>query len=1050
MIKTSWITDSIGSEKLERAYTEASRRRLCSAFEIASSKDVSDEQLSFISNALELRVFDLLDDADPKDLMVAASDVFSLARVLELPDTPSERAEALVRLGCLGFLADRGSDVKRILRKQDFTFVTTADIDWGERVWVTILESWLHIFREQGWDDLRAIHQNINDIRSAQRTFEPNYLDIAKANEDTSVAWELVSSYHLAKATEIMGFFRAQGAVEGHFDVREQLEFHFDRSLTAASRGVPINHETLIRLLSRTAQTLIDNSIWTVTRAVNTRVTQFVESLVSPNREQPIFGMLPPQRHTLSEEGLLGSNHRSVVLTLPTSSGKTLIAEFRILQALNQFDTESGWIAYLAPTRALVNQITRRLRSDFADINCVVEKVSPALEIDGLESEMLQDRSIDEQFRILVTTPEKFDLMLRGGWEEKIRRPLTLVVVDEAHGIGTPIRGLRLELLLATINRECRYAQFLLLTPFIRNAKRIASWLAPDSNKSIGIDLDWVPNDRAIVLATPKKGKSRGDFRVEFVTQHTSRETINIPDCLRVGLRRPLGLSWSDVHNSPGKLAASTAQLLHRRGTVIVLVGRPSNSWAVAKALAVKENRVLEHHGDVEHIKTFLEDEMGPEYPLISLLDYGIGVHHSGLSDDARTLIESLTERSILKVLVATTTIAQGVNFPVSGVVFASHQYPYGLDIPPADFWNIAGRSGRIHQEDLGIVALAGHSDDKVKQIEKFLDRSISELNSTLIEMVREVFNSNENLKLEELSYLPEWSAFVQYLTHSYRQIGDHARFASQIEQVLRGTLGFRDLRKKTRRLADDLVNGVYRYTERIKGKPLKLVDTTGFSWESVSHTLLRLKDARLTREIWTPDLFSKDQRSLKQIFGVLLEVPELRKPLREVVRGTDTDGEILSRIVCDWVQGVSLTEIASQYFRQSARNDVESMTKCCTKIFGKLTQTASWGIAALQALAFGDAWETLSTEEQLVARNLPARVYYGVNSDAALALRVLGVPRTAATPLAAELKLETGQSLYKLRSIVRNAGENVWKLALGEKKGLSYHRVWSIMEGDV
>ena len=50
---------------------------------------------------------------------------------------------------------------------------------------------------------------------------------------------------------------------------------------------------------------------------------------------------------------------------MPTSGGKTLLAEFKILQALNQFAADKGWVAYVAPTRALVSQITRRLRKDF-------------------------------------------------------------------------------------------------------------------------------------------------------------------------------------------------------------------------------------------------------------------------------------------------------------------------------------------------------------------------------------------------------------------------------------------------------------------------------------------------------------------------------------------------------------------------------------------------------------------------------------------------------------------------------------------------------------
>jgi len=68
--------------------------------------------------------------------------------------------------------------------------------------------------------------------------------------------------------------------------------------------------------------------------------------------------------------------------------------------------------------------------------------------------------------------------------------------------------------------------------------------------------------------------------------------------------------------------------------------------------------------------------------------------------------MEWLFEESELKFLVATTTIAQGVNFPVTGVVMASHQYPYGEDMPPEDFWNIAGRAGRVGQVSLVVVVL--------------------------------------------------------------------------------------------------------------------------------------------------------------------------------------------------------------------------------------------------------------------------------------------------------------------------------------------------------
>ena len=1051
-----WIVASLGVEKVHHAATEASRRRLRDALGIGGTGRLDDEHLRFIANALELRVTVLLDDGNPDDLCAAAMEAFQVARVLPHEGTPTETAQSLVRLGCLGVLGDRGADVKRLLSNGLPALPKDAS-DWGRHVWSTILDVWLRLLRKQGWEDLDAVQVQVADLRASQHDYEPLFLHEAEQRQDAGPAWELVTTYHLTKAAEILGQYLSQGAVDGRYDVREQLEAQFDRAAAAAATGRLMEREMFIRLLARTAYRLVDNSIWTVTRAVNSRVSTFVESMTSRNRQQPIFEMLPPQRRTLREKGLLGSSHRSVVVSLPTSSGKTFIAQFRILQALNQFDHERGWVAYLAPTRTLVNQVTQRLRRDFADLGITVEKVSPALEIDGLEADMLVDSDVMRQFRLLVTTPEKLDLMLRGDWEQRIGRPLTLVVVDEAHGLASGPRGLRLELLLATINRECRHAQFLLLTPFVPNADEIAQWLAPDSYQSIEIGVDWTPNDRVIAIARPLKGEARGDFGIELLARHTTRKTIEIPETLTLEEHRLLGLSWSRVANSPGRLAAATAQVLQRRGTVIVLVDKPRNTWGVADALKVDENRRGPKSNDLEHIQQFLTEEMGPNFPLATLLEYGIGVHHAGLSDDTRTIVEWLTERNELKVLVATTTIAQGVNFPVSGMVFASHQYPYGQDMPPEDFWNIAGRAGRVDQGDLGIIAMVAHDDAKLKKLDEYIEKSVGELASTLINMVQTLEDQGNLLHLEALSWRPEWSSFLQYLAHTYRQIGSHERFVAEVEQVLRGTLGFQTLRKSHKGWADQLVSGVHNYAEHIEGKPLKLVDATGFSWETVNKTLVRLKEANVTSDAWSPDLFVAPRPDLQRMIGVLLQVPELKKSLGEVTGGPHPDGDTLSRIICDWVKGRALSEMADDYFSGQLGHDddgsgqtdaVAAMTRCCRSIFGRLTQTASWGLAALQSLTVGDAFDSLPADEQRMLRNLPARVYYGVNSEEAISLRLLGVPRTAAERMARQLRVDAAEPLHEVRAKVHGADADTWKAALGDR-GASYHRVWSIIEGE-
>ena len=947
-------------------------------------------------------------------------------------------AEWLVRLGCLAMLGDRGADMRRLLVEDRVPELPLVDDDWGRRVWATTLDIWLRLFRKHGWEDLDRIQANIAALRGQQRDHEPAFLAGLKNARKQGPAWRLIAEYHLAKAAEILGIFTGQGTgPDGRYDIHQQLEAQFDHALGACARGRLIELEVVVRLLAPSASVVADNSIWTVTRAVNSRVSQFVRDVVSRERPRPIFEMLPPQRRTLREAGLLGSGHRSVVVSLPTSSGKTMIAEFRILQALNQFDIERGWVAYLAPTRALVKQITVRLRRDFASLDVGVEHVSPALEIDGIESAMLTDDDESRQFRVLVTTPEKLDLMLRGGWEARIGRPLTLVVVDEAQNLANLSRGIKLELLLATINRECRHAQFLLLTPFIKNAQQIAHWLAPDSHNNVELTVDWAPNDRVVAIAEPKRGEQRGAFRVALTTLHTTRDTLAIPEPLVLPAERPLGLSWSQA-KAQGAFAAATAQQLRKRGTVIVLADSPRNSWFIASRFKRPANLRADRVAEIETVKVFLAEEHGADFPLVRLLDYGIGVHHAGMSDEARALVEWLTEKGCLDILVATTTIAQGVNFPVSGVVLASHQYPYGEDMPPEDFWNIAGRAGRVDQGDIGIVALAAGNREKRQNLEAFVARNVGALNSTLIEMVQEAAKAGQLASLEKLSWKREWSAFLQYLAHTYRQIGNHEQFALEVEQVLRGTLGFHELRKSDPAMARRFVAGVRRYGRRLAGQPLGLVDSTGFSLETVRNTLVRLSKSHIGEDAWTRELFDSPRPHLSAMMGILLEVPELRENLGDVLGGGNRDGDKLARVVCDWVQGRSLVEMAADYFRVTDRaghaDPTTTMTTCCRRLFGKLTQTASWGLAALQTLTFRERFEKLDEAEKRSLRNLPGKVYYGVSTDEALALRLVGVPRTAAEPLAEALGVSSETSITELRSRLRSGGERPWRQALAAR----------------
>lgn len=1048
-----WLLDAI-ADKRSLVMREADRVQFYR--EMSAEMPAFDAQaMQDMATALELAVLDMeldrfADDATSLDVMRhAAEDAFRLWRALPVPSEPMEAATQLLRASALAVIGDRGADAARWLRALENAQTSPAlpldSADWGQRCRAALTDIWLRLVRKNGWSDRDAVLERVAALRDAQQTFERDYLGSFGPLAAKRSALELIAIYHLAKAADVLAHYITDGVVEDSYQIQPLLDSHFDRAIAACDTGQLLELGPLSRLLARAAAQMVENSLWTVTRAVNSRVTKFVRELVSRGRgDRALFDVLPPQRRTLAEHGLLGSSRRAVVVSLPTSSGKTLIAQFRMLQALNQFDDQKGWVAYLAPSRALVNQVTRQLRRDFQPLGVVVERVSPALEVNGIEAGLLGDSQDDTQFRVLVATPEKFDLMMRQGWEEKIGRPLTLVVVDEAHTIQDKERGLRLELLLATINRECREAQFLLLTPFIQNAREVARWLGGQNSDDISLGVDWQPNDRAIGIVSPVdsgalKGRSR-DYRLSFRSVHTSRPSIRLDKDFSLGKEKTLAASLSKAKDI-GTLAAMTARKLSERGPVIAMHSRPDYVWKLAEKLKGHRSDTLPD--DVRFVQDYVAAELGAAFPLVDLLAHKIGVHHGGLPEEVRMLMEWLFEQGHLDALAATTTLAQGVNFPVSGVVMAATQYPFGQEMPPEDFWNIAGRAGRVSQGQLGVVALVAKDDSEVAQRREFINRNTGDLNSALIQIAQDAADGLEDLGLIVYHH-PEWSSFLQYLAHTYRQMGQPSNFADQIEQVLRGTFGFEKLRVSDSQIARRLLNGIHRYVDYIASpsQPLKLVDSTGFSLQSIRTVLTHKGD--LGPDSWNRErLFRSGDNTLQNMMGVLLRVPELRDNLNSVLGGKSSDGDKLARILKDWVNGADIAHIAEQYFSEGGADAVTALTKCGQNLFGKLTHTTSWGLNALLAITTAE----LNDEERNRLSNLPSQVYYGVATDEAVSLRLLGVPRRAAPRLAETLRLTRQDSLPAIRQRLENLPEQVWSEALG-REGAIYRKAWMILDG--
>jgi replicative superfamily II helicase len=752
------------------------------------------------------------------------------------------------------------------------------------------------------------------------------------------------------------------------------LDKHFESAIKAATASGDAGHEVILRWLHAAGRIMVTNSLWWGTRTVNSRVSAFVRTLTK-REHQAMFELLPPQRAALLEQGLLDQAKTAIVVDMPTSGGKTLLAQFRILQALNQFDADDGWVAYVAPTRALTSQITRRLRRDFEPIGLRVEQLSGAIEVDTFEEELLIDQ--EKPFDVLVATPEKLSLVIRN---KNVSRPLALVVMDEAHNLETESRGLRIEFLLATIKRDCPQANFLLLMPYVESSETIARWLAQDVNAGKAISFSttaWKPNERIAGLyrAIPDDSERAG-WHLEYETLTVTERAMKLRGSHRAGPCRPIDVPKSKVLSCGrqigfGLQTAAMAAVMSVRGTSIAVANNINTVWTMARHAQASVAKFGDVPDDVHLVQNFLRSEFSPGFELIAMLDHGIGVHHAGLSDEVRTLMEWLAESGHLRVLCATSTISQGINFPVSSIFLASRFVPQGrqsVEMSPREFWNLAGRAGRIGHDSVGVVGLAEGKDRN--GVIDFVRRNTGALASRLVTLLDDLAERGQLNNLDGVLWQDQWEDFRCYVAHLWAEKKNLDVVLAESEQLLRQTYGYTTLRNDPaqRDKAEALLSATKNYARKLADMPgtAELADLTGFSPEGVGKAMsgMRKLEEQLKPDDWTPESLFGDAGRMSELFGVMLKVPQLKQQLADI-GGEGFDHSHLSKLTRDWVNGVRLEDIAKAYFSDGESSSVtRALTDACKAIYRAVVNNGTWGISALSRVS-GMNFEDMTAAER-------------------------------------------------------------------------------------
>ncbi len=1068
-----WAVKAVGDARVARALEVAKVRVVRSAvghqMRIAFDDAVTDDELvERVAMAYEIAAIEGLDETlHPSgdearaplrgQVQAGAFRAYALGRTLPIPSGHEERVFHVLHLAALAYCGDQWIDLRRWLRDNERAIKppSVADANWDRRVLYRLFDCWVRLLRKQGWDDLDAIREIIAGLRKDQDVYESEYL----AGQDDSVAQatalRLVSLYHWAKATELLAVYTLQGQPPG---IEAELDMHFEGAQKAASTAEDAVLEVILRWQHAASRRMVSGSLWKVAQAVNSRVTRFVRSIT---KARSMFELLPPQRAAVQEQGLLDQASRAVVVDLPTSGGKTTLAQFRMLQALNQFDAEKGWVAYVAPTRALVAQLTRRLREDFTPLDIQVEQLTGAIEIDAFEENMLTAESNVVPFHVLVCTPEKLQLVIRN---KKVSRPLALMVMDEAHNIEDEERGLRIELLLATIKRDCDRANFLLLMPYVPNAADLARWLGADSGRTISIGTSpWQPNERAVGLFNAVADNSvRGGWKLQYETLITTPKTIHLRGSHQVGTVKPLNISFSRARTLAVQ-AGAMAKVFSVRGTSIAVAQQIDHVWSVARV--VKDG--LEPFEDVPPqialVQRFLATEVSPQFELIDMLTRGVGVHHAGLSDETRSLMEWLAEIGKLRVLCTTTTLIHGINFPVASIFLATRKTPrYGKDMTHRTFWNLAGRAGRVNQESVGIVGLAAGSDPDGNR--QFVAQAAGALVSRLIGLLDDVERQGQLNQLALVVEQDQWSDFRCYVAHLWNEKKSLDAVLAETEQLLRNTFGFGVLQGRTdssaRQKTQALLDATSDYARKLADNPghAALADATGFAPEGVATALAGLGrlERRLTPADWEPASLFGDTAtsSLTGLVGIMMRIPQLKGALSDITSSGLAHQQI-AKITRAWIDGHSIQDIAVEFFK--GKTDTEAITTACKAIYRALTNSGPWGLSALCKIS-GIDFEKLSPDERRRINSLPAMVYHGVRSEAAVLMRMNSVPRSIAEALGSEFAhrstvAEDSRNIGVARAFLKSLTDSEWgRLAPSgvAMSGADYKEVWGRLSGEI
>ena len=409
-----------------------------------------------------------------------------------------------------------------------------------------------------------------------------------------------------------------------------------------------------------------------------------------------------PAQHLLGKADVLKGE--SAIVQMPTSAGKTKATELILRSA---FLAERMSLAIIiAPFRALCHEIKNSLVEAFHNEPTKVDELSDALQTDFEIAELLGHQ------QILVVTPEKLLYVLRHAPE--LAAHVGLLVFDEGHQFDSGTRGITYELLLTSLRSMIlEGTQKVLISAVISNAEAVGEWLNGEPNVVEGTTL--IPTFRSVGFASWLDQLGR----IEYVdSRDAEQDEFFVPRVIeRFNLGRR-GREQKDRHfpekDDGQAIALYLGIKLAPNGSIAIFCGKKTTATSICeKAVEFIDRGIplplpqeFSDRREVEQLHYLHVANLGTEASASMSAEHGIFSHHGNTPHGIRLSVEHAMRENLVRFVVCTSTLAQGVNLPIRYLIVTS-VYQGMERIKVRDFHNLIGRAGRAGMHTEGSILFA-------------------------------------------------------------------------------------------------------------------------------------------------------------------------------------------------------------------------------------------------------------------------------------------------------------------------------------------------------